>query len=207
MRALLFALLLAGCGSSSSSSTLPANTSETVTTPAADPGQLVDALLGESPAAAWSPTEKRAIYPVSYQEEGNGAGLSIAIAGIGAANEDVEVYTPGQDEAAAETEAKPKLVERVTGKGYVMMEYTAWPDDATSLKLPTGEELAWNGTALSAAGKELTSIPPEDPHKPRPSGVFSLAGAGVIVFTFVMDPGEAYTDGFNVFTGAQLLAL
>jgi hypothetical protein len=205
MRALLLALVLAGCGSSSS--TQPTTTPETVTAAAADPGQLVDALLGDSPAAGWSPTEKRAIYPVTYQEEGSGAGLSIAFAGIGAAEDDVEVYTPGQDEAAAVAEAKPKLVERITGKGYVMMEYTAWPDEAPSLKLPTGEELAWTGTALSANGKELTSIPPEDPHQPRPSGVFSLAGSGVIVFTFVMDPGEAYTEGFNAFTGAQLLAL
>ena len=209
MRGFLFAFLfaVASCGTSSSSSTLPTNTSDAITTPAAEPGQLVDALLGESPAAAWSPTEKRAVFQTTYREEGSGSGLSITFSGVGGTGDSVEVYTPGQDIAAGTAAARPQLVERLTGKGYQMMEYTAWPDGAASMKLPTGADLTWDGAALASAGKQLTSIPPEDPHKPAPTGVFSLAGASTIVFIYVMDPGEAYVEGFNVFNGAQVLAL
>lgn len=208
MRGTFFAILLgvASC-SKSSPSTLPASTAPTVSAPAADPGQLVDALLGDAPAAAWSPTENRAVFQTTYREEGSGSGLSITFAGVGGTGDSVEVYTPGQDIAAGTAAARPQLVERLTGKGYQMMDYTAWPDGAASVKLPTGADVSWDGAALSSAGKQLTSIPPEAPHAPAPTGVFSLAGANAIVFIYVMDPGEAYVEGYNVFNGAQVLAL
>ncbi|MFO0745944.1 MAG: hypothetical protein U1F43_09755 [Myxococcota bacterium] len=188
------------------------------------------ALLGEqdldapSVGALYVPATKTAYFTESWSEEGTGIGRALVIVDATGHEERSEYQTPSMDDveqAAGVTAAQEALATRLRGQAIVRLTGHAWPvvGDSTkasaSMALPeldaSLEFKKGKLRALDAKGKKLVEVDvgkdAERPHKPSPARVSYLAGSDVVLVDVAFDPGEGYSDGFNVYYKTYLLRL
>lgn len=181
---------------------------------AADAQALAKGLLDRA-QVAYSPTKKKIAFTESYNEEGSGAGLAVVFVGEDGktGREDIEVYTPGDDEEAKVKAALPKIAERLAAEGFIGLPKTEWPEKKEMVSPFGGLEISWKKNELIAtrAGEGTTTqkkkLQPEKPFKDEPTAVFTSMTAPIIVVQVLHDPGEGYIEGFNVFTSYEVLPM
>jgi hypothetical protein len=170
--------------------------------------RLAQGVLQEYGPPAYSPSTGTFIYVLSHTEEGNGTGLTFFMARAGEEKpfETLPICKAGEcayDFAPWFEDFTPKVVERVKGKGYVLLTSTRWPEHKGQMTLASPPlTLRWQRDRLVAtrAGKPPVTLPPvkfAPQHKATPSAVAVVPDGTWIVVEIDFDPGSHYAQGFN----------
>jgi hypothetical protein len=172
--------------------------------------QLARDLLRSAGSLAYSPSTSTFVYLLSYIEEGSGAGLTFHVARAGDEKpfETLSVCEAWECGRGRERQpwieaALPKVVERVRGKGYVLLTPVRWPEGQSQMTLAAPPlTLRWQQDRLIAVrpGKAAVTSPrvrhlPE--HKTSPEAVAIVPDGSWIAVDVTFDPGSNYGHGYN----------
>jgi hypothetical protein len=179
-----------------------------------DVAALAKSLFEDQEQVAYSSSKNKIVYAEAYQQEGTGAGLNIVFVGVdGTGREDLEVYTPEEDSEAKSKTMLPKILERLTGEGYTPLTKTEWPEKQEKVSPFGGLDVSWKNNEIIAARAgegpniERHKIKAEKPFKDRPLAVYSSNTSPVFIVKIEHDPGDKYSEGFNLHTTYEVFPM
>jgi hypothetical protein len=170
--------------------------------------RLAQGVLQDNGPPAYSPSTSTFVYVMSHTEEGNGIGLTFFMARAGDEKpfETLPICKAGEcayDSAPWFEAFTPKVVERVKGKGYVLLTPVRWPEHQSQMTLPSPAlTLRWQRDRLvvTRPGKPAVTFPPvkfAPQHKAIPAAVAVVPDGTWLAVEIDFDPGKHYGEGFN----------
>lgn len=156
----------------------------------------------------YSASKRAFLVTVSWNEEGNGAGLQIEILGEDGKRELVKICSPAECEEKAEgltATFGPAVAARVREGGYVFVTSVEWPSEKNEIKVPElGAKLRFKKDHIEIVGAKRTTalakLKFSAPHKPEPGYVAVAPDKSLFAVGYTFDPGSKYGEGFNLYT-------
>ncbi len=164
---------------------------------------IVDDVLAQR-TIAYAPKDGAIAYPVSGSVEGTGQLLTLVVRTSDGKKSELEICDADPECEATTKTKRDAIVAHMKDREWVPLQRLEWPDGAATLE-GDGFALAWKGGKLEGKRPDgsaiaFPEIPAEKPHTPSPSAVYISKDHPIVVAYFDFDPGEAYGEGFNVFS-------
>jgi hypothetical protein len=173
--------------------------------------RLAQDLLRRAGSIAYSPSTSTFMYLLSHLEEGNGEGLTLYLAHAGDAKpfETLRVCEAWECERNHDARVErmlPKVVERMRGKGYVLLAPVPWPAGKSQITLATPAlTLHWKRDHLVATqpGRVPATFAPvhfRPPHTATPQTATVVPDGAWLAVEITFDPHSGYGKGYNVYS-------